>query len=76
MVYAMSRTVMSLITTFGIIYLVRGYGYPAICIILFPILISYAIALKYFQKLETEGNNPQNPKTYDTSYNKSHNPVY
>jgi MFS transporter, MHS family, proline/betaine transporter len=52
MVYAMSRTVMSIITTFGMIYLVRDYGYPGICIILFPILIGYAIGLNYFQKLE------------------------
>lgn len=52
MVYAMSRTVMSVITTFGIIYLVRDYSYPGICIILFPILVGYSIGLNYFQKLE------------------------
>ncbi len=75
MVYAMSRTVMSVITTFGMIYLVRDYGYPGICIILFPILIGYAIALNYFQKLEKGDDNHQKLKTDDTSYNKNHNPV-
>ena len=75
MVYAMSRTVMSVITTFGMIYLVRDYGYPGICIILFPILIGYAIALNYFQKLEKGDDNHQKLTTDDTSYNKNHNPV-
>jgi len=57
MAYAMSRTIMSIITTFGILYLVRDYSYSGICIIVFPILIGYTVALRYFQKLEKEDNN-------------------
>jgi len=59
MAYALSRTVMSTITTFGIIYLVKDYSYSGICIIVFPMLIGYAVALNYFQKLEEAVNNHQ-----------------
>jgi MHS family proline/betaine transporter-like MFS transporter len=52
MSYALSRAIMSVITTFGIIYLVRDYGYYAICAIIIPMLIGYWIALNYFKKLE------------------------
>jgi MHS family proline/betaine transporter-like MFS transporter len=54
MAYAMSRAIMSVISTFGIIYLVRDYGYYAICAIIIPMIIGYWIALNYFKRLEKE----------------------
>jgi len=73
---AISRTLMSIVTTFGIIYLVKYCGYFGISIVVFPMLIGYTIALRYFQKLEKINNNPEKMKTDDTFDNKNQNPVY
>jgi len=76
MAFAMSRAIMSAVTTFGIIYLVKYCGYWGICIVVFPMLIGYTIAFSYFQKLEEINNNPQKMKTDDIFYNKNQTPVY
>jgi MHS family proline/betaine transporter-like MFS transporter len=52
MSYAMSRSIMSISITFGIIYLVKWYGYSSISFILLPLIIGYTLALNYFKTQE------------------------
>ena len=58
-VYAMSRAVMYIITSFGAVYLVEQFGNRGILIIIIPTAIAFYISLNYFQKLEiASGNHP------------------
>jgi hypothetical protein len=52
MVYAVAKSVMSVATSFGIIYLVDYFGSGALFFINLPFLIGFLMAINYFQKLE------------------------
>jgi len=51
-VYALSRTLMSIIITFGVVILVDKFSYKGLYIILIPILIAYAAGRTHFENLE------------------------
>ncbi len=55
--YALSRSVMSVITSFGLVYLSEYCGYFGTLGILVPVLIGYIISISYFEKLEKEAGN-------------------
>ncbi|ALN41267.1 MFS transporter [Rickettsia rhipicephali] len=58
--YAISRTIMYIITSFGIVYLVEYFNYWGVLIIIIPVLILYTFGLYHFEKLEKEvGNYPK-----------------
>lgn len=57
MSYALSRLVMSLITSFGLVYLLEYCGYFGLLVILVPVVIGYTISVVYFDTLEREGGN-------------------
>lgn len=58
--YAISRTIMYIVTSLGIVYLVEYLNYWGVLIIIIPVLILYAFGLFHFEKLEQEvGNYPR-----------------
>lgn len=58
--YAISRTIMYIVTSFGIVYLVEYLNYWGVLVIIIPVLILYAFGLFHFEKLEQEvGNYPR-----------------
>jgi MFS transporter, MHS family, proline/betaine transporter len=54
MSYGLSRPIMYIVTSFGLIYLFEYLGYLGLLIIIIPIIISYALSISYFDKLEKE----------------------
>ncbi len=54
MIYAVSRALMYIITSFGIIYLTKYLGQYGLFVVMVPLLIIYMFVLNHFQKLEKE----------------------
>ena len=54
LMYALSRALMSVITSFGIVYLIDYFGHWGILVIMVPIILGYRFGLSHFQKLEQE----------------------
>lgn len=50
--YAFSRAVMYVITSFGLVYLVNIFHYIGIAMLMIPALIGYHFGLRHFEKLE------------------------
>lgn len=57
--YALSRAVMHVITSFGMIYIGDYFGNTGILIILIPVVISFTWAIFYFGRLEIENKEAQ-----------------
>ena len=58
-IYALSRALMYVITSFGIIYLTEYFGHYGLLIVMVPISIGCFCGLRHFEKLEKEeGNYP------------------
>lgn len=55
--YALSRSIMSIITSFGLIYLFEYFGYLGLLVIMVPIIIGYALSIFHFDRLEREAGN-------------------
>ena len=59
--YAISRALMYVITSFGLLYLTKLFNHWGLLIIFVPILIGFKFGINHFEKLEKEtGNYPQN----------------
>jgi MHS family proline/betaine transporter-like MFS transporter len=58
MSYALSRSTMSVITSFGLVYLFKYFGYWGIIIAMTPIIIGYISSVHHFDQLEREENKP------------------
>ena len=54
MSYALSRSTMSIITSFGLVYLFQYFSYWGIIIVMTPIIIGYITSVYHFDKLERE----------------------
>ncbi len=54
MIYAVSRALMCIITSFGIIYLTKYWGQYGLFVVMIPLLIICMFGLNHFQKLEKE----------------------
>ncbi len=52
LIYAISRSVMYIVTSFGLVYLVKEFGYIGIMGVVVPTLILYRWGLWHFEKLE------------------------
>ncbi|MCC8415967.1 MAG: MFS transporter [Rickettsia endosymbiont of Gnoriste bilineata] len=64
-IYAVSRMVMYVITSFGLIYLTEYLGNYGLLIITIPIMIGYSFGILHFEKLEkTTGNYPKKKKWF------------
>jgi len=58
--YASSRAIIYIITSFGLVYLVEKYSNWGILIIMIPVVAGFSFALSHFIKLEKEaGNYPE-----------------
>lgn len=58
--YALSRTVIYLITSFGLVYLTKYFGNSGILIIVIPIIVGFVFGVLHFEKLENIiGNYPK-----------------
>ncbi|HJD61460.1 MAG TPA: MFS transporter [Rickettsia endosymbiont of Columbicola hoogstraali] len=52
MIYAISRALMYVITSFGIIYLTKYFGHYGLFIVMVPLLVTCMFGLNHFQELE------------------------
>ncbi len=60
LIYALSRTAMSVVIPFGLVYLVKYFGHWGISIVMFPVALGYILGVLHFEKLEKKvGNYPQ-----------------
>ena len=55
--YAISRSFMSIITSFGLVYLFEYCGYFGILVVLLPVVTVYIISINHFDRLEKEAGN-------------------
>lgn len=55
--FALSRALMHIITSFGLVYLVNYFGNYGILFILIPVSIGFTISILYFEKLDKEVGN-------------------
>jgi len=59
-IYALSRAMMYIITSFGLVYLTKYYGHWGLLAITIPVVIGYTFGILHFEKLEKEsGSYPQ-----------------
>lgn len=52
LMYASSRALMAVVTSFGIVYLIEYFGFWGILVIMAPLILGYGFALLHFQELE------------------------
>lgn len=58
--FAISHTIMYIITSFGLIYLTKYLGNYGLLIIIIPVMIGYSFGIFHFEKLEKRtGNYPK-----------------
>lgn len=63
--YAISNTIMYIITSFGFIYLTKYLGNYGLLIIIIPVMIGYSFGIFHFKKLEkATGNYPKKKKWF------------
>ncbi|WP_342267484.1 MFS transporter [Candidatus Tisiphia endosymbiont of Empis tessellata] len=63
--YAISSTIMYIITSFGLIYLTKYLGNYGLLIIIIPVMIGYSFGIFHFEKLEkAAGNYPKKKKWF------------
>jgi len=55
--FAMSRAVMAIISSFGFVYLVKYFDYWGLLILIVPVVIGYGWSILYFEKLERAAGN-------------------
>jgi hypothetical protein len=62
-IYAFSRALMYVVTSFGLVYLVESFGNWGLLVIMIPATISYALGRRHFEKLEIAAGNypPKKP---------------
>ncbi|MES2252664.1 MAG: MFS transporter [Pseudomonadota bacterium] len=51
-IYALSRAIMYVITSFGLVYLTEALGYYGLWIVVIPVTIGYMWAVRYFARLD------------------------
>ncbi len=60
LMYALSRTSMSIIISLGLVYLVRYFGHWGVCMMMLPVTLGYMFGVFHFEQLEKKaGNYPQ-----------------
>ena len=56
-VYALSRALMYVVTSFGVIYLTKYLGYYGLLIIMFPVCVGCYLGINHFERLDTKAGN-------------------
>lgn len=59
-IFAISRALMFIITSFGLAYLTEYFGYIGILMIMVPVTIAYYFGLRHFERLEILFHNRRN----------------
>ncbi|WPY01129.1 MFS transporter [Candidatus Trichorickettsia mobilis] len=57
LMFALSRAVMHVITSFGLVYLIEYFGHWGLLVIMVPVCIGFGFAVSHFEKLEIEAGN-------------------
>jgi MHS family proline/betaine transporter-like MFS transporter len=64
MMYALGRTVMYIVTSFGLVYLIKYFGNWGILVIAVPIICGYKFALTHFENLDKENRGDFQKKNF------------
>ncbi len=51
-IYALTRALMYIITSFGLVYLINVFGYYGVWVVAIPVCVGYMWAVKYFAAIE------------------------
>lgn len=62
-IYALSRAVVYIITSFGLVYLTEGFGYYGLWVIGIPIAILSLLGIHHYIKLEKNFGNFPEPRS-------------
>ncbi len=54
MIYALSRSIMAIVTAFGLVYLVDWFGNYGLLLLMLPMTLGYLFGINNFEKLEKE----------------------
>lgn len=54
LMYALSRSIMSTLTSFGLVYLIHYFGSWGILFVMIPVILGYKFGLSHFESLERE----------------------
>ncbi len=55
-IYAISRAIMHIVSSFGLVYLTEYFGYWGIYFIILPVALGFAWGVRYFENLEDKPN--------------------
>lgn len=55
--YALSRTLMSIILSLGLVYLVRDFGHWGVLMMMLPTALGYLFGILHFEQLEKRAGN-------------------
>jgi MFS family permease len=70
LMYALSRAIMSVVTSFGLVYLIHHFNNLGVLFIMIPLILGYKFGLSHFENLEKEaGNYPLSKKKSLIVYN-------
>lgn len=62
LIHALSRAIMSITTSFGLVYLVEIFGHWGVLMIMLPVTLGFLFGIQHFEQLEKQvGNYPNNP---------------
>ena len=67
-IYATTRAIMYIITSFGLVYLTEGLGYYGLWIVVIPVTVGYMWAVRYFECLEKGIRSGEIPLTVESGY--------
>lgn len=69
-VYALSRALMFIVTSFSLVYLTEWLGYYGLWVVMFPIISGFFWGVRYFEKLEADKLYPQNQSLWSAVFRK------
>lgn len=65
--YALSRALMYIVTSFSLVYLTEFFGYYGLWLIMIPVILGYLWGVCHFEKLEQQSNNHANDQKLGSS---------
>jgi MHS family proline/betaine transporter-like MFS transporter len=68
LLYAFSRALMYIVTSFGLIYLIKLFGHWGLLFIMIPVGIGFFLGIRHFEKLEKQFEIPTDAKNLAESF--------
>ena len=62
--YALTRAIMYVVTSFGLLFITESFGYYGLWMLMFPLAIGFSWGVRHFEKLECSDHEDQNSSTY------------